>query len=68
LFFQALLFIIGHLYHLYSGNLYSFFIIVPIGGLLFGFIAYRSKSIGNSMIRHGLLNALSVIIAFRGWM
>jgi membrane protease YdiL (CAAX protease family) len=68
LFFQALLFIIGHLYHLYSGNLYSFFIIVPIGGLLFGFIAYRSKSIGNSMICHGLLNALSVIIAFRGWM
>lgn len=66
--FQALLFTLGHLYYLSSGYLYSLFIIVPISGLLLGLIAYRSRSIGNSIICHGLLNSVSSLIAFSGWM
>lgn len=68
LLFQALLFSVGHLYYLYSGNLYSLFIIVPISGLLYGFIAYRSRSIGSSMICHGLINAITSLVASCGWM
>ena len=66
--FQALLFSIAHLYYLYSGSLYSLFIIVPISGLIFGLIAYRSKSIGNSMICHALINGIGELIASCGWM
>lgn len=64
--FQTLLFMIAHLYYV-PDSLYSFFLIVPISGLILGYIAGRSKSIGNSMICHGLINSVSSMIALCGW-
>lgn len=59
--FQTGLFMISHLY--YFGRLpISFWVIVPIGGLAMGFVAWCSRSIANSMITHGLLNALAGIL------
>lgn len=55
--FQALLFALGHIYYLGTANL-SFFVIVPLGALILGFMAWRSGSIGTSMLFHGIGNSL----------
>lgn len=55
--FQALLFTLGHIYYLGPANL-SFFVIVPVGTLILGFAAWRSRSIGISMLIHGISNSL----------
>ncbi len=55
--FQALLFMMGHIYYLGTANL-SFFVIVPVGGLILGFAAWGSRSIGISMLIHGIGNSL----------
>jgi len=53
---QAGLFWLGHIYYL-GAYPYSFWITVPVGGLVLGLLAWRSKSIGTSMIGHGLINS-----------
>lgn len=60
--FQALLFVLGHLYYLGVSN-YSFFLIVPMCALVLGLLAWRSRSIGTSMITHGLINSLGDLVA-----
>ena len=60
--FQALLFVLGHLYYLGVSN-YSFFLLVPMGALVLGLLAWRSRSIGTSMIAHGLTNSLGMLVA-----
>lgn len=64
--FQAVLFWLGHIFDLGVLN-YSFFVIVPLGALIFGLIAWRSRSIGASMIVHGLSNSLANILAHAAW-
>jgi len=54
---QAGLFWLGHIYYL-GAYPYSFWITVPLGGLVLGALAWRSKSIGTSMIGHGLINSM----------
>ena len=64
--FQAGLFMLGHSYYLGSANI-SFFLVVPIGGLVLGLAAWRSRSIGTSMIMHGLANSLGDMVAHLTW-
>lgn len=55
--FQALLFMLGHIYYFGAKN-YSFWIIVPVAALVCGWLAWKSRSIGTSMVAHSLVNAL----------
>ena len=64
--FQAALFILGHIYYLGKYN-YSFFVIVPISALILGLLVWRSKSIGTSMVTHGLINSVADNIAHFTW-
>lgn len=64
--FQAALFILGHIYYLGKYN-YSFFIIVPVSALILGLLVLRSKSIGTSMITHGLINSVADNVAHFTW-
>lgn len=62
-FIQVVLFWLGHLYY-YQELPYSFWIIVPLGGLVLGFLAWRSRSISTSMVAHGIMNSLHHLIIF----
>ncbi|SMC48380.1 CPBP family intramembrane glutamic endopeptidase [Papillibacter cinnamivorans] len=64
--FQAALFMIGHVYYLGVYN-YSFWIIVPVSALILGLLAWRSRSIGTSMIAHGLINSIADAVAHFTW-
>lgn len=55
--FQALLFTLGHIYYLGTANL-SLFVIVPLGALVLGLAAWSSRSVGISMLIHGIGNSL----------
>lgn len=59
--FQAALFWLGHIYYL--GTLNISFFTVPCVALVLGLLSWRSKSIGNSMIAHGLINSFGNIFA-----
>ncbi len=58
--FQTGLFIMGHLYYL-NGSLISLWVYIPISGLVFGALVWRSKTIASSMATHALSNALGQI-------
>jgi membrane protease YdiL (CAAX protease family) len=59
---QAALFWISHIYYL--GNVpFSFWVLVPAAGLLFGLVAWRSRSIAASMLAHGFTNGVGQIVA-----
>ncbi|HLN64961.1 MAG TPA: CPBP family intramembrane glutamic endopeptidase [Symbiobacteriaceae bacterium] len=60
---QAGLFMVGHIYYLGRYNI-SFFLIVPVGGLVIGWVAWRSRSIGASGIVHALGNSLGPLIGY----
>lgn len=64
--FQVVLFMLAHIYYLGKYN-YSFFIIVPVSALTLGLVAWRSKSIGTSMIAHALINSVANIAANFTW-
>jgi membrane protease YdiL (CAAX protease family) len=65
---QAVLFWIAHLYYLINNNLvntgFSFWFIIPVGSLIFGLLAWRSRSISTSIIAHGLSNGIGQIVAY----
>ncbi|MEW6404558.1 MAG: type II CAAX endopeptidase family protein [Chloroflexota bacterium] len=65
--FQAGLFMLSHIYYLNKAPI-SFWLIVPMGALVVGFMAWRSRSIATSMATHGAVNALGYaagyIVAF----
>lgn len=63
LLFQTLLFMLGHLYYLWNFPV-SFWIVVPLGGLSTGVLAWRSRSIATSMAAHGFMNALGQMVTF----
>ena len=60
--FQALLFVVGHLYYVGTANI-SAFLVVPLGALIFGLSGWRTRSIGTSMIAHGITNAFGNTLA-----
>ena len=60
--FQALLFMLGHIYYLPQLPV-SFWVIVPLGGLIQGLLVWKSRTIVASMAAHGLSNVLSITAA-----
>jgi membrane protease YdiL (CAAX protease family) len=60
---QAGLFALGHIYYLNKAPL-SFGIIVPVGALVMGLFAWRSRSIATSMAAHGAMNALGYTVGY----
>jgi membrane protease YdiL (CAAX protease family) len=56
---QAGLFVFGHLYHLVVSP-FAFWVEVPTAALLFGWMAWRSRTIASSMLVHALTNTLLV--------
>ena len=64
---QGALFWLAHIYWLGRSPL-TFWVIVPLGGLVFGALAWRSRSIAVSMIAHGLANGvLKMVVSYRLW-
>ena len=55
--FQAALFTLGHVYYLKSEAFIPWLIRMLLPSLLFGFIAWRARSIFASMVTHGTFNA-----------
>jgi membrane protease YdiL (CAAX protease family) len=64
--FQAGLFMLGHIYYFNQYPL-SFWVIVPFDALILGLLAWKSRSIGTSMISHGLFNSVADIVAHMKW-
>ena len=62
LFFQTLLFMLGHVYYLKNMPL-MFFVVIPISGLGLGLLAWRSRTIVSSMLAHSMINAFGIITA-----
>ena len=60
--FQAALFWLAHIYWL--GRSPVSFWVVPLGGLVFGILAWRSRSIAVSMVAHGLVNGVMQMVLF----
>lgn len=61
--FQALLFAVGHAYYVGSSNV-SAFLVVPLGALALGFVAWKTRSIGASMITHGIINGFGATLGY----
>lgn len=62
---QLALFWVAHIYWLDRSPI-TFWVIVPLGGLVFGVLAWGSRSIGVSMIAHGLSNGvLNIVFYYR---
>jgi membrane protease YdiL (CAAX protease family) len=61
--FQTILFTISHLYY-FNTNRLALFITVPLGAFVFGKLASRSNSKATSMVTHGMMNALGIIITY----
>lgn len=61
--FQALLFAVGHAYYVGSSNV-SAFLLVPLGALGLGFVAWKTRSIGASMITHGIINGFGATLSY----
>ncbi len=59
--FQATLFWFGHLYYL-GVSPYSWWI-VPIMGLVFGWLSWRARDIAPGMFAHGLTNGIAQIVS-----
>ena len=62
LLFQAFLFMLGHIYYLPQLPI-SFWVIVPVGGLVQGILVWKSRTIASSMAAHGLSNVLTTTVA-----
>jgi len=60
---QGMLFWLAHIYWIERSPV-TFWVIVPLGGLVFGLLAWRSRSIGVSMIAHGLVNGVLKMVVF----
>lgn len=61
--FQAGLFSLAHLYYINTAPI-SFWFIIPLGALVFGWLACRSRSIATSMVAHGVSNGLGYTIGY----
>lgn len=54
--FQAALFTLGHIHYLGTYNL-TLFVAVPVGALVLGLLAWKSRSIATSMVAHAFGNS-----------
>ena len=63
LLFQALLFAVGHVYYVGNRNV-SAFLVVPLGALALGLVAWKTRSIGASMITHGIVNGFGATLGY----
>lgn len=61
--FQALLFAVGHVYYVGVYNI-SAFLLVPLAAIAFGLIAWKTRSVGSSMIVHGIVNGFGNTLAY----
>lgn len=61
--FQALLFAVGHVYYVGVYNI-SAFLLVPLGALGLGLVAWKTRSIGASMITHGIINGFGATLGY----
>jgi membrane protease YdiL (CAAX protease family) len=64
--FQAALFWLAHIYYLGRAPI-SFWIIVPMGGLILGALVWRSRMLATSMVAHALQNGIGDIVAHCQW-
>jgi hypothetical protein len=62
LLFQAGLFMIGHIYYVIEAPI-SFWLIVPLGALVLGALAWRSRTICSSLAAHAVVNGFGYTIA-----
>jgi CAAX amino terminal protease family. len=62
LLFQAFTFMLGHIYYI-NNYWFALFITVPIAGLVLGLVAWRSKSVGASMVTHSFLNSVTNFVS-----
>jgi membrane protease YdiL (CAAX protease family) len=56
---QAFLFMVGHIYRIKTDPI-SLFIVVPIGAIILGILAWRSKTISTSIVTHATVNAIGM--------
>lgn len=61
--FQAGLFVFAHLYYIDSAPI-SFWFIIPLYALVFGWLAWRSRSISTSIVAHGVSNGLGYALGY----
>jgi len=61
--FQAGLFVLAHLYYFNTAWI-SFLFLIPLSGLVLGWLAWRSRSIATSMVAHGIFNSLGSTLAY----
>lgn len=61
--FQAGLFMLGHIYYINRFPV-SFWIIVPVGALVLGGLAWKSKTIASSLAAHATINALGYTVGY----
>jgi membrane protease YdiL (CAAX protease family) len=62
-FFVASLFWLGHLYYVGRAPL-VFWIEIPLAALIFGLLAWKSRSIATSMMAHSTVNGITNAIAY----
>ena len=60
-----MLFWLAHIY-LLGGSPITFWVSVPLGGLVVGVLAWRSRSIAVSMLAHGAANGVLKIVVYYG--
>jgi membrane protease YdiL (CAAX protease family) len=53
--FQTILFMLAHVYRA-SHDPLLFWVIIPLSGLLFGMLVWRSRSLAPAILAHGLIN------------
>jgi membrane protease YdiL (CAAX protease family) len=61
---QTLMFSVAHIYYL-GVQPFSFWILVPSAGLMFGYLAWKSRSITPSLVAHSIVNSLPGFIYAR---
>lgn len=61
--FQAGLFMFSHIYYV-TRNPISFWIMVPAGALVLGWLAWRSRTLAASMAAHGMVNATGYTLGY----
>lgn len=64
---QVGLFSVGHLYY-FGPFPISFWLAVPVLGMICGLLAWRSRSIIPSMVAHGVINGLAGLFATGMWL
>jgi hypothetical protein len=64
---QVGLFSIGHLYYFRRFPI-SFWLVVPVTGMVCGLLAWRSRSIIPGMVAHGIANGLAVYFESGAWL